>query len=363
MEIVKLTPDNVKLWDEAARRHEGAWAYHLSELVFAFVALYGARNRSFLIVENGRVLAQLPLYLLGRSLQSIEPAGPLLSPALNYREKRGVMAALVAEVERLAVQDRAKRIALQATHLSAGALAGTERNLLCDLLPNGYLNASFMLHRCVDLTKPEAELWNNLKKGTRYLVKRAEKQKLEFACYDQSNLTPAIMKDFYDACVKVCKRGGYQGALGDFPTFNFRQELIERGLALLYVIKTEGKIVDYAFILRYGVAAYYYSGALEPAYAALEPSHYLHWQIMLDLKKRGDKCYDLGFQDYSSLYRTADRKSLSISTFKAGFGGDNILLFEVEKPLAPLSFLRAQITRAVRAVLNKREYFRVADHE
>jgi hypothetical protein len=319
-------------------------------LIFAFERLYRCKSRSFMISEGHQVLALLPLFEFPGLLTTIEPSGPSLADSLNYREKQNINDVLQGELGIIARAASVKKIVLRAAHLSPANLPSRGSPFLTNYLSRGYLNSSFYLHRVLDLANLEKELWGQLRKGTKHLVNRAKKLNLSFARYDEKNITEELMRQFYRHCVNNLEVGGYTGALGDYETFNFRTELIRQGRAKLYVARVDNREVGYAFNLTYKGRAYYYSGARDLAYNDCDPNHFLQWQVILDLKQNRYEYYDLGMQAYPSLFHIPDAKLLNISKYKAGFGGENILVFEVEKYLSKINFLRTMVSRTLMAI-------------
>lgn len=350
MKVEYLSSANSALWDAAIDQNRDGWVYHLSGLIFAFEKLYGCKSRSFMLREGDKVLALLPLFALPTLITTIEPSGPSLSDGLNYREKQNILDLLHGELGVIARAAGAKKIALRAAHLAPANLPGRGSPFLTNFLTRGYLNSSFYLHRVLDLAGAEPELWGQLRKGTKHLVNRAKKLNLGFAAYDEQNITEEVMRRFYQHCVNNLAVGGYSGALGDYETFNFRTELIKQGRAKLFIATAGDREVGYAFNLAYKGRAYYYSGARDLAYTDCDPNHFLQWQVILDLKRNNYEYYDLGMQAYYSFFHIPDAKALNISKYKAGFGGENVLVFEVEKYLSKISFIRSMASRTLLAL-------------
>lgn len=75
------------------------------------------------------------------------------------------------------------------------------------------------------------------------------------------------------------------------------------------------KAVAFAYVVRDGSWAYYFSGAsLER-----DAMHYLQWSLMLALKDMGVRSYELGWQGEAQ-----DEKGRNIEFFRRGFGGTDV---------------------------------------
>ncbi len=187
------------------------------------------------------------------------------------------------------------------------------------LLKNLHLtNAPMHLHAqntvLIDLTKSEDELLMNLRRQTRYEVRRAEKLNLKVE--EDSSL--ASFKKFHQTQAETARRQ-------DFVPPSEKTLLAEREAFLpnnlkLYIAKTEdGKPVAYGLILIYGSEAEYFEAASTDLNRKLPGAYALLWHAIKDLKTAGIKTFNLwGIAPPNS----PNHRYSGVTTFKTGFGGE-----------------------------------------
>lgn len=173
----------------------------------------------------------------------------------------------------------------------------------------------------LDLTKPEEELLSNMRRQTRYEVKRALKLKIEVS-HDNSE---KIFHEFHQVQEETASRQGFIPPSSK-TLFAFRNAFGEN--AQIYIAKTtEGQPIAYGLILISGVNATYYEAASTELNRHLPGAYALQWQVIRDLKKQGIKHYNLwGIAplDPSTGHPSTHHRFSGVTTFKTGFGGDVI---------------------------------------
>jgi len=165
----------------------------------------------------------------------------------------------------------------------------------------------------LDLEKSEAELLADMRRQTRYEVRRAGKLGLKvdwgsdaelFREFQRVQAETAARQHFVppDLTMLLAEREGF----GD--------------QARLYVARTaEGAPVAYGLILICGDEAEYFEAASTELNRKLPGSYALQWQVMRDLKALGVKRYNLWgiAPPGAKAHRYA-----GVTTFKTGFGGE-----------------------------------------
>lgn len=164
----------------------------------------------------------------------------------------------------------------------------------------------------IDLTKSEEELLAEMRRQTRYEVRRADKLGIKV---EKSN-DKAIFEEFHAVQAETAKRQNFvppsqevllaeKEAFGDNIT--------------IYKATSEGKPVAYGLIIKSGAEADYYEAASTELNRKLPGAYALLWQAMRDLKK----------EDYSrfNLWGIApagqpNHRYAGVTTFKTGFGGE-----------------------------------------
>ena len=179
----------------------------------------------------------------------------------------------------------------------------------------------------IDLEKSEKEILAHMKPKGRYNIGVARKNGVavrvcgvektgEFysllkktSARDSFGIHPLY---FYENLLKMFggpSRGG-GGAEGD-----------AEGAAKLFLAYKDGVAAAGAIVMYYKNTATYYFGASDPVHRAVMAPYLLHWEIMLDAKKRGYKNYDfLGIAPPDA----QNHEWSGITEFKKKFGGRTV---------------------------------------
>lgn len=188
----------------------------------------------------------------------------------------------------------------------------------------------------VDLNKPEAELWRNLRKSYKALIHRAQRR------HDIVVLaTPAateIARNLHRAAAgRSTRSAATWEAMGGWT-------LTGHGIVAVATDKAAAVPTGFAYAIRFKDWAYYASGATLPEPGVTfttsddeEPapgvSHALQWALMSALRCDGQtRYYEVGF----AAGQGSNAKEAAIGFFKSGFGGAAVPV----TVLAPASFRR-----------------------
>ena len=165
----------------------------------------------------------------------------------------------------------------------------------------------------IDLTKSEDELLANMRRQTRYEVRRAGKQGITV---EKSN-SEEIFKDFHQVQAETAKRQGFIPP--NLKTLLAEREAFGKDITI-YVAKTaEGEPVAYGMIIKNGKEGDYYEAASTPLNRKLPGAYALLWQVMKDLKAEGYERFNLwGIAPAGQ----PNHRYAGVTTFKTGFGGE-----------------------------------------
>lgn len=161
----------------------------------------------------------------------------------------------------------------------------------------------------LDLDVSEDELLANMRKSTRYEIKKAKSAAIFIEESDAIDSFIAL----YD---HTSKRQGFVGNKGikeEFETF------YKKNKAALYLGKIDNQIIAAAVILYYNKQAIYHHGASIPS--KIPVSHAIQWRAICDAKQRGMNVYNFwGISDENNLAHPWR----GLTLFKKGFGGREI---------------------------------------
>ena len=167
----------------------------------------------------------------------------------------------------------------------------------------------------IDLSQSEEQMLTNMRRQTRYEVRRADKLKIKV----EKGNSEELFKEFHQVQVKTAKRQHFIPP--DFKTLKAEREAFGKN-ANIYVAKTEdGEPIAYGLILVDGDEGEYYEAASTDLNRKLPGAYALIWKVIRDLKKQGVKRFNLwGIAPEGQ----PNHKFAGVTTFKKGFGGDVI---------------------------------------
>ncbi len=182
----------------------------------------------------------------------------------------------------------------------------------------GFINAPMHLHAQLtsqlEITKSEEELLSNMRKTTRYEIKKAEKEGVKII----SSKDPKDIQGFYDLQIQTSLRQRFIPFPYEYLHEQFKV-LAENNLALLYNALFEKKLLAQAFIIFYGSEAVYHYGASTDEGRNHPGAYLIQWEAIREAKKRGLKRYNLW-----GIANDPKHRFYSLSIFKRGFGGQDV---------------------------------------
>jgi lipid II:glycine glycyltransferase (peptidoglycan interpeptide bridge formation enzyme) len=164
----------------------------------------------------------------------------------------------------------------------------------------------------IDLKKTEEELLSNMRRQTRYDVRRAEKLGISVL---KSN-SEELFKEFHGVQVETAKRQ-------KFIPPNLDTLLDERAAfgdnITIYVAMESEEAIAYGLIIKDGKEGDYYEAASTDLNRKLPGAHAILWRAMRDLKAEGYERFNLwGIAPAGQPHH----RYAGVTTFKTGFGGE-----------------------------------------
>lgn len=180
-----------------------------------------------------------------------------------------------------------------------------------------FINAPTHLHAelttQLDITKSEDELMSQMRKATRYEIRKAISQDLTVT----KSVDPSSIKKFYELQLVTAKRQKFVPFSYKFLYEQFKI-FVESGNAILYSAKFKNKLLAQAFIIFYGAEAVYHYGASTPEGRKYPGAYLIQWEAIKEAKYRGMQKYNLwGVSPEDK----KNHRFYGISIFKRGFGG------------------------------------------
>ena len=316
-----------KLWRKILKNHPEAnflqspeWAKVNREIGHkVLVETFGEDALALMIIKNAR---------RGRYLEI--PGGPLL----NW-DDAGQVEAAFSRLRAIAKENHCAFIRFRPQ------LENTPENLK-KLEPTGSKPAPFHLHAehtvMIDLEKSEDDLLADMRRQTRYEVRRATKlgltvekgnskelfeefHKIQSATAARQHFIPPRLSDLL----------AYHNAFGDN--------------AEIYVAY-DGKPIALGLIIKSGPEADYFEAASTDLNRKLPGAYALQWQAMKDLKKQGIKRYNLwGIAPPNQ----PNHRYARVTTFKTGFGGRQVEFISAQDiVINRIKYLKTYLVETIR---------------
>ena len=164
----------------------------------------------------------------------------------------------------------------------------------------------------IDLNRTEEELLADMRRQTRYEVKRAEKQEITV----KTNNSEKTFREFHTVQAETAKRKGFIPPSLDMLLAE-RKGLGEH--ATIYIASTAEKApIAYGLIVTCGKEADYYEAASTELNYRLPGAYALIWQVIKDTKAAGYERLNLwGIAPPNQPHH----RYAGVTTFKTGFGG------------------------------------------
>lgn len=268
----------------------------MNELLGAKVIMedFGDNQCALMIVRDAK---------RGRYLEI--PCGPLL----DWKNKTSVKKAFEK------IKEIAKREKCIFVRIRPQLLATAENlKLLEDLeLKKSPMHLAAEHTVIIDLTKKEDELLANMRRQTRYEVRRAEKQEIKVT----KNNSEEIFKEFHQVQSETAKRQGFIPP--NLKTLLAEKEAFGDNIQIYVAETKDGEKIAYGMMICSGKEADYYEAASTELNRKLPGAYALLWRAMRDFKAASYERFNLwGIAPAGQ----PNHRYAGVTTFKTGFGGE-----------------------------------------
>ncbi|MDI6591724.1 MAG: peptidoglycan bridge formation glycyltransferase FemA/FemB family protein [Patescibacteria group bacterium] len=175
----------------------------------------------------------------------------------------------------------------------------------------------------LDITLPEEDLLMQMRKTTRYLIRRAQKNK-EIEIWQSKNLKD--LEKFNKLYQEVVNRHHFVPFSLDYLKNEFLAFNSDNQISLFFG-RYRGEIISSAIIIFWQNMAFYHHGASRLKYPKIPVSYLLQWRIIQEAKKRNCKVYNFwGIAPVSIIHNqlsiiNKNHPWAGLTLFKTGFGG------------------------------------------
>lgn len=267
----------------------------------------------------GKIINRTGFYekskLVGVMLSIVEPArrGKYLTvpggPIINWQDKN-VVNEFAKQIKQIAKENICVFVRVRPQLKSDDFSKNLFKNL-------GFIKAPMHLHAeltsQLDVAKSEEELMTQMRKTTRYEIKKAMKENIKIT----TSTNEKDIQKFYDLQIETAKRQKFVPFSHKFLYEQFKV-FAENGNALLYRAEFGKKLLAQAFIIFYGKEAVYHYGASADEGRRYPGAYLIQWEAIKEAKKRGLTRYNFwGVAPENNL----SHRFSGLSLFKRGFGG------------------------------------------
>lgn len=265
------------------------------------------------------------------------PHGPVLKQQ-SKSNKQQVLMNLVERFKKIAKNEKVNFIRI------SPILERTKENI--KIFQNlGFRDAPIHIHPEItwqlDITKSKEEIFRNMRKTTRYLIKKAQKEKVEIF----TSKNPEDINLFFKLYKETAKYHHFVPFSFNFLKKEFEAFLPEN--ALLFFGKWKGKILSSALILFWQNIAFYHQGASTKKFPKIPASYLLQWDVINKAKKR--ECYLYNFWGIAPKERKR-HPWCGLTLFKKGFGGEKREYVRTQDLPLSISYLGNFIVEKIRKV-------------
>ena len=347
MEVIKLTKDKYKDWDNFCFKSDDAWFWHTTnwlEYNLNYKPKLNPENKSFLVVNNKQILAICPLILETNSSVKEFSFGGIYGPIpaflneMSEKMKNKVMKMVFAEIDNLALENSVKRVLFRFSVLNKRFIENNQQRYNY-LMKFGYLDNSLNT-RIIGLSKNISDLRKDIRHGHDYDIDKASKI-LKAEIFFKDNINKEIFHQYENLHYKASGRKTRPKI-----TFDLMYQCIEKDNAFLIGAKREDVFVGFSYFYLFKNNVYYGSSCNNPDFLDIPISHFIQWVGIKEMRKRNCEFYEIGRQYYSyTLSDFPEPKEVNISRFKRGFGGFTMPLFRGEKYYDKDYFIKVQNER------------------
>lgn len=209
----------------------------------------------------------------------------------------------------------------------------------------GFVGAPIHLHAeltsQLDLAPDETQLLANMRKATRYEIKKGIGQGIAV----RASQNPLDIKKFYDLQILTSKRQKFVPFSYKFFYEQFKV-FAAAGNALLYSAELNGRLLAQGFIIFYGQEAAYHYGASTEDGRKYPGAYLIQWEAIREAKKRGMQRYN-----FWGVTREDQKQHrfYKLSIFKRGFGGSDLeYLHAQDLVISRIGYLKNWIVEKIR---------------
>lgn len=259
--------------------------------------------------ENGQsALAQVVIEAAKRGTYAAIAGGPLIA-----WQSDELVIQFFDELKKYAKQESCSFIRFRPQVVETAVSATLLSKITATVSPM-HLTADLTLQ--LDITKTEEELLAQMRKNTRYEVRKAEKEGIVIKISQDT----VKIAEFYTHQMALAQKHNFVPFSKQFLEEQFSAFASDNQVALIESYKDD-QLLAAAFVIFYNGEAVYHYGISTPANGHLPGAYAVQWAAIKEAKQRG--CTRYNFWGVAPEGNTSHRFA-GVSLFKRGFGGDEV---------------------------------------
>jgi lipid II:glycine glycyltransferase (peptidoglycan interpeptide bridge formation enzyme) len=258
------------------------------------------------------------------------PHGPTVKNNIKKEEKEEVLKSLLKKTKEIAKEEKAVFL-----RVSPIWKRNEENNDIFKSI--GFKKAPIHAHPeaswKLNIEKKEEDLMLDMRKTTRYLIRKAKKEDIQII---QSNNTEdlPLFEELYKEVVKMQHFVPFSENYLKKEMSSFKEDDEIR----IFFAKYKKKIIASSFVIFNSDIGFYHHAALSPEYRKIPVSYLMQWEAIKEAKRRGCFLYD--FWGYVSPKENPNHPWAGPTLFKMGFGGQDHLYVKTQDfPFSPKYYL------------------------
>jgi SAM-dependent methyltransferase len=317
-------------WDALVESSPDGWVWALSrwQKLILDVQEWGLADFSFGAYAGSRLVGVMPLQYQAASQKMASSGwglvGPVISGAHGSQERTPLLRAMLAHAEELAREQKATRVELGASPLTASSR--NARWGVNPFVPFGYEDISTHT-KIVALELGIESIWSSISENAKRKIKLATKLGVTVQRVDWLSM----LDRYYEAHCTTYRRTG----VTPHPRTYFEaiaRELAPRGHAVLWAAFTRaGEPIAFRNDARCRDGVVYHTGCSKNEALETGANYLLVWEAVQGAVRDGFRWYEIG-----EVFPAAkDGKARGLTEYKSRFGGDLHRYFKAFKILDP----------------------------
>jgi len=280
-----------------------------------FYQLQGQKIWRFGAFDNKKLLAVALVVKISakRGVFLYIPHGPVIDEKLSAKDKKEIFELLMTELFSIAKEENASFV-----RISPILVENEEnKNIFLDLgfRPSPMIASAYEATWKLDLTETEENLLLNMRKTTRYLIKKtSQNQDISI----EKSVNPTDVAVYQKLSRAVAKRQGFVPFSDKFLENEFK--VFAKNNQVMFIFgKYKGEIVAGALVIFWSGIGFYHQAASLSKFAKYDIPYLLQWEAIKEAQNKGCKTYDFwGFTDPAKYPK---HPWAGPTLFKMGFGG------------------------------------------